>query len=147
MHEPSTAPSRTPPVDMIGNYVLAESTQKVNPRDGMTYEVSAGEYPVMGLLSADRTRVENAGIVFRAANTATGDIVSVVEKLRPIDIPALVQRQQIRMEAKPDRSLRYPLSMFLGEASDLSNKRAAEKRQAEDRAQEQTEGQKMRLSR
>ena len=64
MHEPSTAPSRTPPVDMIGNYVLAESTQKVNPRDGMTYEVSAGEYPVMGLLSADRTRVENAGIIF-----------------------------------------------------------------------------------
>lgn len=147
MHDPGTSPPRTPPVDMIGTYTLEESTQKVNPRDGLTYEVSAGEYPVMGLISADGKRVENAGIIFRAANTATGELASVVEKLRPIDIPALVQRQQIRMEAKPDRSLRYPLTMFRGAASDLNNKRAAEKRQVEDRAQEQAQSQKVSLSR
>jgi len=144
MTQIADSPKR-PKVDLMGTYRLDEPTQKVNPKDGATYEVPRGEYPVMGLLSSDGKKIENAGIIFTAANATTGETVSVVEKLRPIDVPALVQRQQIRMEAKPDRSLRYPLSMFLGEASapDKKQNQSRAQTQSQDKAQEQTQGHRM----
>ena len=131
MTQIADSPKR-PKVDLMGTYRLEEPTQKVNPKDGMTYEVPRGDYPVMGLLSNDGKKIENAGIIFSAANATTGELVSVVERLRPVDVPSLVQRQQIRMEAKPDKSLRYPLSMFLGEAS-------PDKKQSHDRGQTQAQ--------
>jgi hypothetical protein len=142
MSQIADSPKR-PKVDLLGTYRLEEPTQKVNPKDGNTYEVPRGEYPVMGLLSSDGKKVENAGIIFSAANAITGELVSVVEKLRPVDVPALVQRQQIRMEAKPDKSLRYPLPMFLGETSDKKQSQSRGQTQAQEKAHEQSQGHRM----
>jgi hypothetical protein len=146
MTQIADSPKR-PKVDLMGTYRLEEPTQKVNPKDGQTYEVPRGEYPVMGLLSSDGKKVENVGVIFTAANATTGELISVVERLRPIDVPALVQRQQIRMEAKTDKSLRYPLSMFLGEApsptKNQSQSRNQSQTQTQEKGHEQTQGHRM----
>jgi hypothetical protein len=136
---------KRPKVDLVGTYRLEEPTKKVNPQDGMTYEVPRGDYPVMGLLSDDGKRISDAGIIFSAANAVTGELVSVVERLRPIDVPALVQRHQIQMEAKADQSLRYPLAMFLGEAQAPDKKQAQSRdlTQTQDKAHEQAQGHRM----
>jgi hypothetical protein len=135
---------KRPKVDLVGTYRLEEPTRKLNPRDGIAYEVPRGEYPVMGLLSADGTKIENVGIIFSAANRTTGEMVSVVEKVRPLDVPALVQRQQISLahEDTGSRRVLYPLSMFLGEAPDKKQSQSQSRGKAKAQEQAPDQGQR-----
>ena len=112
MAEPLDAPKKRPPVDMVGTYRLAEPMQKVNPRDGLSYEVPRGEYPVMGLVSGDGKQIQNAGIVFSTPSSNNGSRMDIVEIIRPVDVPAMVQRREIALETNRDNSLKFPLSMF-----------------------------------
>jgi hypothetical protein len=59
----SQAP-KTPRVEMIGTYKLEEPVRKVNPKNGLSYEVPRGEYPVMARLSSDGEQVRSAAVVF-----------------------------------------------------------------------------------
>jgi hypothetical protein len=104
-------------VDLVGTYRLDEPITKQPPKSEQSYEVPRGEYPVMGLLSADGKRVEGAGIVFSAIDPRTEQRVDIVEKLRPVEIPELVHRRRITLaldDQAPQR-VKFPLPMFLGE--------------------------------
>jgi hypothetical protein len=113
---PAPREPKKPSVDMIGTYQLNEAVTKTNPMDGLTYEVPRGEYPVMGLVSTDGKRINAAATIFTAPNPQSGQLMDVVEKLRPVDVPAMVQRREIALETNRDNSLKFPLSMFTGDA-------------------------------
>ena len=131
---------KTPSVDMIGTYSVPEPVKRVNPKDGQTYEVPRGEYPVMGLLSSDRKQVNAAAIILSAPNTRTGELMDIVQQVRPVDVPAMVQRREIAMETRHDKSLKFPLSMFT--AGD-----APQKKHAVAQAPEQQQEHRLRVAR
>jgi hypothetical protein len=132
-------PRKQPTVDMIGVYTLAEPRQLEDPKSHAVFDVKPGEYPVMGVLSADGKKVAAAGVIFAGTRETQGvtERVSIAEKLRPIDVPALVQRQQLRLEQSADRSLKFPLAMFLGEApaTDQSQTQSQSRTQSHDHSQ------------
>jgi len=117
-------------VEMVGVYTLPESVQKINSKDGKSYEVPRGEYPVIGMLSEDGKSIQKAGIVFSAPGAKNDALMDIVEMLRPIDVPAMVQRREISMKSKADRSLEFPLTMFIGD----NKKQAQTKTQAQAQA-------------
>jgi hypothetical protein len=107
MNDPIEVPqTRRPPIDMIGTYVLVEPTQKIDPKDGVAYDVPAGDYPVMAMFSDDGKEVKASATIFSADDPSTGKRMDIHEFHRTIEIPDLVQRQQIRLEPT------YALSMF-----------------------------------
>jgi hypothetical protein len=128
MAKVATESPKRPRVDLVGTYTIDEPTQKTNVKDGQTYTVAPGDYPVMALLSDDRKTVQNVGVMFNGANEA-GERATIVDPLRPLDVPALAQSGQIKMEANADRSVRFPLAMF------LSIPPAQEQQQSKDRSQ------------
>jgi hypothetical protein len=107
MNEPIEVPqTRTPPIDMIGTYTLVEPTQKIDPKDGVSYAIPAGDYPVMALFSEDGKQVTASATIFSADDPNTGKRMDIHEFHRTIDIPDMVQRQRIRLEPA------FAISMF-----------------------------------
>jgi hypothetical protein len=107
MNEPIEVPqTRTPPIDMIGTYTLVEPTQKIDPKDGVSYAIPAGDYPVMALFSEDGKQVTASATIFSADDPKTGKRMDIHEFHRTIDIPDMVQRQRIRLEPA------FAISMF-----------------------------------
>lgn len=100
-------------IDRIGTYRLDEVTSKTPRNSELSYEISCGEYPVMGSLSTDSARIDRVAIVFSAIDQIEQTRVSIVEELRPINIPELVQRGTITLERNEDKSIKFSLSMFI----------------------------------
>jgi hypothetical protein len=98
--------TRTPPVDMIGTYILVEPTQKIDPKDGVSYAVPAGDYPVMAVFSEDGKQITASATIFSADDPKTGKRMDIHEFHRTIDIPDMVHRQRIRLEPA------FAISMF-----------------------------------
>ena len=100
-------------IHRIGTYRLDEVTSKTPRNSELSYEISCGEYPVMGSLSTDSARIDRVAIVFSAIDQIEQTRVSIVEELRPINIPELVQRGTITLERNEDKSIKFSLSMFI----------------------------------
>ena len=110
---------------IVGKFMLAENIQKVNQKDGVAYEVPRGEYPVIGMFSDDGKSIQKAGIVFAAAVPHTKERkIDIVEMIRPVDIPEMVQRREISIKEKADKTLEFPLAMFMGGDKDLKQSKS-----------------------
>jgi hypothetical protein len=67
----------TPQPEVIGEYVQSRPTT-MRDRDNVPYTVEAGTYPVVGIMSSDRTRLAEAGVVYRATEE-TGEVKTLVQ--------------------------------------------------------------------
>jgi hypothetical protein len=75
-HDPSS--EETPQPEIIGEYVQSLPT-KMHDRNNVSYAIEAGTYPVVGIISRDRTRLAEAGVVFRAREEITGEVKTLVQ--------------------------------------------------------------------
>jgi hypothetical protein len=87
-HDPSSA--AIPQPEIIGAYLqLLPATMR--DRDNVIYAVEAGTYPVVGIMSRDRTRLAEAGVVFLARREETGEVKTLVQFRDVGDIHELVK--------------------------------------------------------
>ncbi len=112
------------PMKVFGTYALAENIHKVNTKNSTAYEIPRGEYPVVGVISDDGQRVTKAGIVFSTSSLKSAERMDIVEMIRPVDIPEMVQRREISIKEKADKTLEFPLAMFMGGDKDLKQSKS-----------------------
>ena len=108
-----TQTPKNPSIDTLGTYTVTEPIQKLNPKDDVSYEVPPGQYPVMGLLSDDGTKVQQVGVILSAADPRHGSLIDIIDLIRPTDVPAMIQRREMTLATKADKTLKFPLEMFI----------------------------------